>query len=62
MKNYTLYIGSIVLGVIALIIGVLYLANVFGPHPTRAYVALGVGVVLELIGIVGMAMRTRGSV
>ncbi len=34
MKNSMLYVGVIVVGVIALIIGVLYLANVFGDHPT----------------------------
>ena len=61
MKNSMLYVGVIVVGVIALIIGVLYLANVFGDHPTRAYVALGAGVVLVIIGIGGMMMaRTRG--
>ena len=63
MKNSMLYVGVIVVGVIALIIGVLYLANVFGDHPTRAYVALGAGVVLVIIGIGGMMMsRTRGPV
>jgi len=61
MKNSMLYVGIIVVGVIALIVGVLYLAKVFGDHPTRAYVALGAGVVLVIIGIGGMMMaRTRG--
>jgi hypothetical protein len=63
MKNSMLYVGVIVVGVIALVIGVLYLANVFGDHPARAYAALGAGVVLLLIGIGGMVMsRTRGPV
>src|SRR2546421_241897 len=61
MKNSMLYVGVIVVGVIALIIGVLYLANVFGDHPTRAYVALGAGVVLVIIGIGGMMMSRSAS-
>ncbi len=63
MKNLQLYVGAIVLGVLALIVGVLYLANIFlGYHPTRAYVALGVGVLLLLIGIVGMVVsRPKGQ-
>jgi len=61
--NYQLYIGAIVLGVLALIVGVLYLVNVFGYHPTRAYIALGVGVILVVIGVVGMVVRKpRGPV
>lgn len=63
MTNYQLYIGAIILGVLALILGVLYLVNVLGYHPTRAYVALGVGVILIIIGVVGMVVRRpRGPV
>lgn len=64
MKNSQLFMGAIVLGVLALIVGVLYLANILlGYHPTRAYIALGVGVILLLIGIVGMVVtRSRGSI
>lgn len=51
------------LGIIALIVGVLYVANiVLGYHPTRGYVALAVGAILVIIGIVGFATRSRGSV
>ncbi len=61
--NYRLYIGAIVLGVLALIVGVLYLVNVLGYHPTRAYIALGVGVILVIIGVVGMVVRKpRGPI
>jgi hypothetical protein len=61
--NKSVYIGAIVLGIIALLVGVAYMANiVLGSHPTRAYAAFGVGVVLLLIGIVGMVMRSRRSV
>jgi uncharacterized membrane protein HdeD (DUF308 family) len=63
MRRNQLYIGAIVLGVLALILGVLYLANILGNHPTRAYVALGAGVILVIIGIVGMMVsRSRGPV
>ncbi len=63
MRYYQLYIGAIILGVLALILGVLYLANILGYHPTRAYVALGVGVILIIIGVVGMIVsRSKGPV
>ena len=62
MKKSQLYVAAIVLGVLALVVGVLYWTNILlGYHPTRAYVAFGVGVLLLLIGIVGMVtMRSRG--
>lgn len=62
MKNLQLYIGAIVLGVLAVIVGVLYVANVvLGYHPTRGYVAIGVGAILVIIGIAGMvASRPKG--
>jgi uncharacterized membrane protein len=63
MKNYQLYIGAIVLGVLALVLGVLYQANILGYHPTRAYVALGAGAILVIIGVVGMVVnRPKGPV
>ena len=61
MRNTTLYYGAIVLGIIALIIGVLYLTNIMlGYHPSRAYAAFGIGVVLLIIGIVGAFVARRG--
>lgn len=63
MRAFQLYIGAIVLGVLAIVLGVLYLANVIGYHPARAYAALGAGVILVIIGVVGMMVsRSRGSV
>ena len=61
MRNATLYYVVIALGVIAVIIGIMWLANiVLGFHPTRGYIALGVGVILVIIGVVGMFMaRSR---
>jgi len=61
MRNFQLYVAAIVLGVIALIVGVLYVSGaVLGYHPTRGYVGLGAGVILLIIGIVGMFIRRRG--
>lgn len=60
MRNVQLYIAALVLGVIALIVGVLYISGaVLGYHPTRGYVGLGAGVILLIIGIVGMVIRPR---
>ena len=62
MKNLQLYVSAIVLGVLALVVGVLYLANILiGYHPTRAYVAIAVGAILLIIGIAGMVVsRPKG--
>ena len=60
MRNFQLYTAAIVLGVIALIVGVLYISGAaLGYHPTRGYVGLGAGVILLIIGIVGMVIRPR---
>jgi hypothetical protein len=60
MRNFQLYVAAIVLGVIALIVGVLYVSGaVLGYHPTRGYVGLGAGVILLIIGIAGMVVRPR---
>ena len=63
LRNTQLYIGAIVLGVLALIVGVMFYANIMlGYHPTRAYIAFGVGIILLLVGIVGMvSTRSRGQ-
>jgi uncharacterized membrane protein HdeD (DUF308 family) len=63
LRNTQLYIGAIVLGVLALIVGVMFIANILlGYHPTRAYIAFGVGIILLLVGIVGMvSTRSRGK-
>jgi hypothetical protein len=61
MKNFQLYLVAIVLGVIALIVGILYLSGaVLGTHPTRGYVGVGAGVILLIIGIAGMVVRPGG--
>lgn len=58
--NIAAYYIAIVLGIVAIIVGYLYLNNmVLGYHPTRGYAGLGVGVVLLIIGIVGLVMARR---
>jgi hypothetical protein len=62
MKNFQLYLAAIVLGVIALIVGILYLSGaVLGYHQTRGYAGLGAGVILLIIGVVGMVVRPGGD-
>lgn len=63
MTNPTTYYGAIVLGVLAVIVGVMMLNNiVLGYHVKIGYAALAVGVILVIVGIVGMFMaRSRAS-
>lgn len=63
MRNSQLYISLIVLGVIVFIIGILLFANVFGPHHTLPYIAIVVGAILAIIGIIGkISSRPRSVV
>lgn len=61
MGNRAIYYGAIVIGIIIGIIGILWEANIaLGYHPARGPVAIAVGVILIIIGIVGMIMaRSR---
>jgi uncharacterized membrane protein HdeD (DUF308 family) len=59
MRNSQLYIGAIVLGVLALVVGVMLLANLFGTHHTLPYIVLVVGAVLVIVGVVGMVVTRR---
>ena len=55
MRNATLYYGAIVLGIIAIVVGVLYQANIIlGYHPSRSYLAFAIGAILLIVGIVGV--------
>jgi hypothetical protein len=49
MKLYQIYIVAIVIGVLALIVGILYVSNILGYHPIRAYSGLGIGVILLIV-------------
>jgi uncharacterized membrane protein HdeD (DUF308 family) len=63
MNNSVAFIVAIVLGILAIVVGFLYNANVLlGFHPTRAYAAWGVGVILIIVGIVGMVMARRRTI
>jgi hypothetical protein len=59
MKNFQIYVGAIVLGVLALVVGILFLTNSFGTHHTLPYIALAVGVILVIVGVVGMVIVRR---
>jgi hypothetical protein len=56
MKNPVLFYGVIALGAIAIAIGIVYLTGALGAHSLRPYVALGVGAVLVIGGVVGIFM------
>ncbi len=63
MRNSTLYIAIIVVGIIALVVGVLYQVQALGLgyHPTRAIAGIAVGVILLIIGIAGMMVTRNRS-
>ena len=46
MRNATRYVAISVIGLIALVLGVLFQERVLGYHPTRAIVGIAVGVIL----------------
>lgn len=58
----SLFVLALVLGVVATVGGIFYIANIMlGYHPTRGYVALAVGVVLLIVGIAGFVAGRRSS-
>ncbi len=60
MKNPVIFYLVMVLGVIALGVGIFYLKA--GGHPAREYAALGAGLVLLIAGIAGTFMaRSKAS-
>ncbi len=56
MKNAAIYYAAIALGVIALIVGILFQAGMFGTHSKLGIAGLGIGIVLIIVGVVGMVM------
>ena len=61
MKNPAIFYAAIVIGIVALAIGIYY--QVGGAHPARAIAGLAVGAVLLIAGVVGMFMgRSRAAV
>jgi sulfite exporter TauE/SafE len=60
MGNRAIYYLAIIVGIIVAILGILWEANIaIGYHPARGPVAIAVGVILIIIGIVGMVMARR---
>lgn len=51
MTNRSMYYGAIVLGIIALAVGIYYATN---DHPTRELVGIIVGAILLIVGLVGL--------
>ena len=60
MKNPAIFYAAIVIGIVALAIGIYY--QVGGAHPARAIAGLAVGAVLLIAGIVGMFMARSKAV
>jgi len=60
MKNPAIFYAAIVIGIVALAIGIYY--QVGGAHPARAIAGLAVGAVLLIAGIVGMFMGRSKAV
>ena len=61
MRNSTRYVAIIVIGIIALVMGMLFQMQVLGYHPTRAIVVIAVGVILLIFGIAGMMVTRNRS-
>ena len=61
MRNSTRYVAIIVIGIIALVVGVLFQVQVLGYYPTRAIVLIAVGAILLIFGITGMMVTRNRS-
>jgi hypothetical protein len=62
MKNQNVFYGVIAVGIVALLLGLYYVAFAHPFHYLRAYGALGAGAVLVIAGIVGMVMNRPKAV
>ena len=60
MKNAAIFYAAIVIGIVALAVGIYY--QVGGGHPTRAIAGLAVGAVLLVVGVVGIFMARSKAV
>jgi hypothetical protein len=61
MRNSTRYVAISVIGMIALVVGVLYQVQALGYYPTRAIVLIAVGVILLIFGSAGMVVTRNRS-
>ncbi|HLH61169.1 MAG TPA: hypothetical protein VKV20_05745 [Ktedonobacteraceae bacterium] len=62
MKNPVLFYGVIALGIIALVVGILFEAGMFGAHPARGIAGIVVGAILLIAGVVGVFMSRTPTV
>jgi hypothetical protein len=62
MQNAWIFVLALLLGIIAIIGGIFYKANILlGSHPARAIAALIIGAILLIVGIAGLIVgRRRG--
>jgi len=59
MKNPVIFYAAIVIGLVALAVGIYY--QIGGAHPARAVAGIAVGAILVVVGIVGLFMaRSKG--
>lgn len=60
MKNPVIFYAAIVIGLVALALGIYY--QMGGAHPARAVAGLAVGAILVVVGIVGTFMARSKAV
>ncbi len=60
MKNPVILYAAIVIGLVALAVGIYY--QVGGAHPARAIAGLAVGAILVVLGVVGIFMTRSKAV
>ena len=60
MKNPVIFYAAIVIGLVALAIGIYY--QIGGAHPARAVAGLAVGAILVVVGIVGAFMARSKAI
>ena len=61
VKLSQFFLGLIVLGLLALVIGILLFAHLFGTHHLLPPLALAAGAILIIGGVVGMMVAKRKS-
>jgi hypothetical protein len=60
MQNAWIFVLALILGIIAIIGGIFYEANILlGSHPARAIAAFIIGAILLIVGIAGFVIRRR---
>jgi hypothetical protein len=60
MQNAWIFVLALILGIIAIIGGIFYEANILlGSHPARAIAAFIIGAILLIVGMAGFVIRRR---